>query len=111
MLDKTSYEALILAWLRSKNGDVVLVTALSKKFMVGDASMQTLLNELVACGKVRKSTAKRTLGYYIPTDAMLNAERKASEEVEVRKPHKIDKRRAELYAELAAARNSIPSIG
>lgn len=111
MLDQTSYEALVLSWLRSKDGDVVLVTSLSKKFMVGDASMLTLLNELVACGKVRRSTAKRTLGFYIPTDAQLNAERRANEEVRQTQPLKVDRQRRELYAQLEAARASIRSIG
>ena len=111
MQDQTSYEELLLSWLRTKNGEVVLVTALTKKFMVGEASMITLLNELVACGKVRRSNAKRTLGFYIPTESMLNSERKAREELPERKSLKVDNARRELYAQLEAARNSIRSIG
>jgi len=108
---KTSYEEMILAWLRSKNGEVTLVTALAKKFQVGESSLMTMLNELAACGKVRRSSAKRMLGYYVPTEAMLNAERKASEEAPERRVLTVDKHRRELYARLAAARSSIRSIG
>jgi len=111
MNETKSYEELVLAWLRSKNGDVVRVNDLAKKFKVGDASIMTLLNELTAAGKVRKTNAKRSLGFYIPSDAMLNAERRAAEEAPKRPALKVDKHRQELYAKLAEARSSIRSIG
>jgi len=111
MNETKSYEELVLAWLRSKKGDVVRVTDLAKKYMVGSASMLTLLNELAAAGKVRKTNAKRSIGFYIPSDAMLNAERVAAQEAPKRPALKIDQQRRELYAKLAADRNSIRSIG
>jgi len=111
-MDNTkSYEDLIIAFLRSKNGDVVLVTSLAQRYLVGQASVVALMNELAAAGKVRRSNAKRTVGYYIPTDAMLNAERRANDAHKPAPPLKIDKRRAELYAEIAASRAALPSIG
>jgi hypothetical protein len=110
MENQTSYEELVLSWLRSKQGDVVLIPALAKKFKVGEASMLTLMNELVASGKVRRSIATRRVGYYVPTEEALATER-ATEAAKPRQAHKIDKQRTELYARLAAERANIPSIG
>jgi methylmalonyl-CoA mutase cobalamin-binding subunit len=109
--DKTSYEELVLEWLRSKSGDVVVVSSIAKKFKVGSASILTLLNELAAEGKVRRSNAKRSVGFYVPSQGMLNAERKAAEQAQVAPAHKISKQRQELYARLDKERNSYPSIG
>lgn len=108
---ETSYEDKIMAWLRSMGGEVVVIAAIARKFKVGDASVLTLLNELAASGKVRRSNAKRGVGFYIPTEAMLNAERRHAEEVKPPPPLKVDKHRRELYAQLAEARASIRSIG
>ena len=111
MQEQTSYEEQVLSWLRSKSGDVVLIGALTKKYGVGQAAMLTMLNELVIAGKVRRSTAKRTLGFYIPSEGMLQAERNVSSSILDRGVLKVDKARRELYAQLQAARDAIPSIG
>lgn len=109
--EKNEYETLIMAWLRTKDGDIVRISDLGKKFKIGDASILAMLNELAACGKVRKTNAKRSIGFYIPSEAMLNAERKAAEEAPQRPALKIDSHRAELYARLDADRKAIRSIG
>jgi hypothetical protein len=98
-------------WLRSMGGEVVVVASIARKFKVGDASILALLNELAATGKVRRSNAKRGVGFYIPTEAMLNAERRNAEEVKPRPELKVDKHRRDLYAQLDAARSQIKSIG
>lgn len=110
-LDQHEYEKLILAWLRSKKGEVVRVTDIAKRYKVGNSSILTMLNELVAAGKVRRTNAKRSIGFYIPTEAMLNAERLVAQETPKRPPLKIDRQRQELYARLDNERNSIRSIG
>lgn len=106
-----SYEDQIMAWLRLMEGEVVVIAAIARKFKVGEASVLTLLNELAAAGKVRRSNAKRGVGFYIPTEAMLNAERRHAEEVKPPPPLNVDKHRRELYAQLAEYRKSLPSIG
>jgi hypothetical protein len=108
---ETSYEDKIMLWLRSMGGEVVVVASIARKFKVGDASILALLNELAATGKVRRSNAKRGVGFYIPTEAMLNAERRNAEEVKPRPELKVDKHRRDLYAQLDAARSQIKSIG
>ena len=100
-----------MGFLRMKSGDIMMVTVLARKFMVGQAAMTTLLNEMAIAGKVRRSSAKRSLGFYVPSEAQLEAERKALQAVKQTPPLKIDKRRQELYAEIAASRKSLPSIG
>ena len=111
MQEQTSYEEPVLAWLRSKGGDVVLVAGLARKFMVGQAAMLTLLNEMAVAGKVRRSTAKRSVGFYIPSEGMLAAERRAAIDSHDRPALKVDRARRELYAEIANYRTSMPSIG
>jgi DNA-binding IclR family transcriptional regulator len=108
---ETSYEDQLMAWLRSKSGDVVVISAIAKKFKVGHSSMMALLNELVACGKVRRSNSKKSAGFYVPSVGQINAERRMAELEQVRPPLKVSKERAELYAQLAAVRDSIKSIG
>lgn len=106
-----SYDEAVMIWLRSKNGDTVLVTSLAKKFMVGQAAMLTLLNELALAGKVRRTSAKRAIGFYIPSERMIAAERRAADESIDRPSLKIDRRRSEIYAQIAADRVSLRSIG
>jgi predicted transcriptional regulator len=108
---ETSHEEQLMVWLRSKSGDVVVISAIAKKFKVGQSSMMTLLNELVACGKVRRSGSKKSAGFYVPSIGQINAERRMAEEEQIRPPLKVSKERAELYAKLEAARASIRSIG
>lgn len=108
---ETSYEEQVMAWLRSKNGDICLAAGLAKKFKVGSASMLTLLNELVKAGKVRRSSSKRSIGFYIPSERMLAAERAIAQDSFQRSAHKIDRSRAELYARIDAQRAAIKSIG
>lgn len=111
--EDTSYEDQIMAWMRTKGGEVVVVSALAKKFKVGDSAMLTLLNEMATSGKIRRAPQRnnRVMAFYVPTEGQLNAERRMAEEVRAIAPLKVDKHRRELYAQLAAARLSIPSIG
>jgi len=109
--EETSFEENILAWLRSRSGDVVVVSQIAKKFKVGQAGMFSMLQEMEKSGRVRRSNAKRATGFYIPSQAQLNAEQRALEVAKVDRPLKIDKHRTELYAQLAAARGAIKSIG
>jgi len=113
MKTETSYEDKIMAWMRSKGGDVVLVSALAKRFAVGESSILALMNEMAASGKIRHAPHrnKRSIGFYIPTEAQINAERRMAQEVKLAAPLKVDNHRRELYARLKAERNSIRSIG
>lgn len=108
---ETSYEDKIMAWMRSKGGDVVLVSALAKRFAVGESSILALMNEMAASGKIRQAPHrnKRSIGFYIPTEAQINAERRMAEEVKLAAPLKVDNHRRELYARLKAERDAIPS--
>lgn len=113
MQEQTSYEEQILAWMRSKGGEVVLVSALAKKFRVGGAAISALMHDLANSGKIRHAPQRnnRAMGFYIPSEAQLNAERRMAEEAKVVPPLKVDNHRRELYARLQAARDSIRSIG
>jgi len=114
MQEVTSYERQILAWMRSKGGEVVVATAIAKKFNVGNAAMLTLLNELAAAGKIRRAARrnnKNAAAFYIPSEAELDAERRMTQEAKVTAPLKIDKVRQELYAQIAASRAAMPSKG
>lgn len=101
----------VVDYLRGRLGDIVVISAISKKFKVGSAAMTKSLNELVEAGVIRKSNAKRTTGYYIPSPGQLNAERRAVQEVRIPQPLKVDRHRQELYDQLAANRSTLKSIG
>lgn len=111
MQEQTSYEEQILAWMRSKGGEVVVVSSLAKKFKVGDAAMSALLNEMANSGKIRHAPQRnnRAVAFYVPSPAQLNAERRMNEEVKATPPLKVDNHRRELYARLKAERDAIPS--
>lgn len=107
----TSYEDQIMAWMRTKGGEVVVVSALAKRFKVGDSAMLTLLNEMATTGKIRRAPQrnKRAMAFYVPTEAQLNAERRMAEAAKVVAPLRVDNQRRELYARLKAERDAIPS--
>lgn len=111
MQEQTSYEDRIMSWMRTKGGEVVVVSALAKRFKVGDSAMLTLLNEMANTGKIRRAPQrnKRAIAFYVPTDAQLNAERRMAEEVKLAAPLRVDSQRRELYARLKAERDAIPS--
>lgn len=101
----------VVAYLRGRMGDIIVISAISKKFKVGSAALTKSLNELVEVGIIRKSNAKRTTGYYIPSPGQLNAERRAAQEIPVVAELKVDRHRKELYAILETYRSSMKSIG
>lgn len=108
----TSYDEKILVHLRAHAGEVILPSLLSRKFRVGEPAITEMLNSLAATGLVRRQAAKgKRVGFYVPAESQLAAERRMAEFSHVQRPLRVTTERQELYARLNAERSAYNSIG
>lgn len=94
----------VIDYLDSRNGKPITITPLASRFKVSVATIRPMLETAMRDGTIQRVG----MGYLIP-------QTKAPAGVIVAqfntRPLKIDRRRAELYAELAASRAGLKSIG
>lgn len=102
----------IVQLLSDNAGKFYNITEMAKRFKVNRSAMGLVLASLAQSGRIRASMAtNRAQAYYVPTQAQLEAEARMSTKFVSNRPLKVDRHRQELYAELAAAREKIQSIG
>lgn len=102
----------IVQLLADNAGKFYNITEMAKRFKVNRSAMGLALASLAHSGRIRASMAtNRAQAYYMPTQAQLEAEARMSTKFVSNRPLKVDRHRQELYAELAAAREKIQSIG
>lgn len=102
----------IVGFLSDNAGTFYNIAQMAKRFNFGRSAMALELASLAHAGRIRATMAKnRAQAYYVPAQSQLEAEARMVGKLRIDRPLKIDKRRQELYAELSAARNKIPSIG
>lgn len=100
----------ILDALATAGEDGLTIAAIATATKFGLASLRPVLAELGGTMVIRSTQAGRNMRFWIPSAERLRAEEEARQ-VRVVPPLKIDKARRELYAELAAARAAIRSLG
>lgn len=69
------YTQAIVDFLKEKQGEMITLWHIAKALGVGRSSVREDITRLVALGRVRKTGVHSMVQYYIPTDAMLEAER------------------------------------
>jgi len=100
----------VLDLLATVGEDGMTLASLSTGTKFGLASLRPILAELGGSMAIRSTQGVRNVRYWIPSESRLRAEEDARQ-VRLVPPLKIDKVRSELYAELAAARAAIRSLG
>lgn len=102
----------IIDYLKSLNGEIMLVTKIAKHFGVGHSAMGKMLNDLAASKNVRQTLIFSSKAFYIPTQQQLDDEDKASDRPRWQVGQlKVANDRKELYERLQAERGNVKSIG
>lgn len=102
----------IVSYLAKNAGTFYNIGQMAKRFGFSKSAMALELATLAQSGRIRATLAdNRAQAYYVPPQSQLDAEARMVSKVRVDRPLKINRRRQELYAELAEARNKIASIG
>jgi DNA-binding MarR family transcriptional regulator len=108
--DITSMSKDIVEFLKHSNGENFGVAQISRAMNVGEAGMSKILRAMEDEGLIRGIHGIRQPRYYIATAEQIAAEVKAAQPRQAPAPLKIDRHRAELYAQLKEARDSIKSL-
>jgi len=98
----------VLAYLRRVNGEQVSMHAIFQNVAHGEGVIRLALAELVLTGQAIRIGSQTPVKYCVPTNFAQMAERRINSNYGT-PPMKIERRRAEIYEELAKARASTPS--
>lgn len=102
----------IIGYLKSMNGEIMLVTKIAKHFGVGHSAIGKMLSDIAITQAIRQTKIFESKAFYIPTQAQLDAEAKTMSLPQWRVgEHKINRERRELYDRINAERSGIKSIG
>jgi len=98
----------VLAYLTRLNGEGMTITEISKRTDHGEGIVRLAVADLLLTSQIVKVKESMFTKYCVPTNHSRLAERRINSNYGT-PPMKIERRRAEIYEELAKARAATPS--